>query len=69
MIGSASVVTKDIPAYGIAAGTPAVVKKFRFPKAIIEHLQRIAWWEWEYEVIKERLGHFRDLYTFLSVYG
>ncbi|NJN73987.1 MAG: acyltransferase [Limnothrix sp. RL_2_0] len=38
IIAAGSVVTRDIPAYGIAVGNPAIVKKYRFtPAQILEH--------------------------------
>jgi acetyltransferase-like isoleucine patch superfamily enzyme len=45
IIAAGSVVTKDIPAYAIAAGVPAVIKRLRFPEATIERLSRLKWWE------------------------
>ena len=38
IIAAGSVVTKDVPAYSIVAGNPAVVIKYRFPKEIIEKI-------------------------------
>ena len=45
IIAAGAVVTKDVPAYAIVAGVPAVIKKFRFPPATIERLLRLRWWE------------------------
>lgn len=44
VIAANSVVTTDIPDYGIAAGSPAVVKKYRFPKEDIDRLVKSEWW-------------------------
>jgi acetyltransferase-like isoleucine patch superfamily enzyme len=38
IIAAGSVVTRDVPPYGIAVGNPAVVKKYRFtPDQVAEH--------------------------------
>lgn len=47
VIASNAVVTKSIPPYAIAAGVPAVVKKYRFNDDIIEKLLKSQWWEYE----------------------
>ncbi len=47
VIGTNAVVTKDIPAYAIAAGNPAKVVKMRFDRETIQDLLKIKWWEWE----------------------
>lgn len=44
VIGAGSVVTKDALPYGIYAGVPAKLIKFRFPQSLIDRLLRIAWW-------------------------
>lgn len=49
-------ITKDVPPYAIVGGCPAKVIKFRFPNAIIESLQRIQWWNWSAEKIKENIS-------------
>lgn len=59
VVGSGSVVTHDVPAYCIAVGSPARVIKRRFPEALAAALERIAWWDWSHELIRERLEEFR----------
>jgi acetyltransferase-like isoleucine patch superfamily enzyme len=44
IVAGRSVVVKDVPPYSIMAGTPAVVKKMRFPETIVERLLRLRWW-------------------------
>jgi acetyltransferase-like isoleucine patch superfamily enzyme len=44
IIGAGSVVTKDIPPYAIAVGSPAKVIKYRFDTNTIEKLLNIKWW-------------------------
>lgn len=45
IIGSYSVVTKDVPPYTIAAGDPIKVIRPRFTPEIIEFLEHIKWWD------------------------
>jgi serine acetyltransferase len=47
VIAAGSVVTKDVPAYAIVAGVPAVVKRLRFSDKIIERLLQAKWWNLE----------------------
>jgi acetyltransferase-like isoleucine patch superfamily enzyme len=44
VIGARSVVVKDVPPYAIVAGSPAKVKRYRFPDRIIERLLALKWW-------------------------
>ncbi|MCD5414019.1 MAG: chloramphenicol acetyltransferase [Clostridiales bacterium] len=66
VIGQGSVVTKNIPPYAIAVGVPAKVIRFRFAESMIEALERIKWWDWPHEKIKENLYDFRgDISSFI----
>jgi len=69
VVGSNSVVTKDVPSYTIAAGSPAKIIRKRFPDDISDAIESTAWWNWDYNTIKERLPDFRDLRTFLWKYA
>jgi acetyltransferase-like isoleucine patch superfamily enzyme len=53
VIGSGSVVAKDIPPYAIVVGNPAKIVKYRFDEQQIEDLLGIAWWDWDESKIKE----------------
>lgn len=44
-IAAKSVVTKDVPSYAIVAGSPARIKRYRFPEKDIEKLVNSKWWE------------------------
>lgn len=45
VVGAGSVVTKDIPPYAIAVGSPAKVIRYRFPENTINMLLESNWWE------------------------
>ena len=51
IIGTKSVVTKDVPPYSIVGGNPAKEIKKRFDEKTIEKLQALAWWDWPPELI------------------
>ena len=66
VVGSNSVVTKDVAAYAIVGGSPAQVIHQRLPRAIGEALEATAWWDWDHDTLTERIADFRDLRTFLA---
>ncbi len=45
IIGSAAVVTRDVPAYSVMAGLPAKLLRKRFDDATIAALEASRWWE------------------------
>jgi len=69
VIGSNSVVTKDVPAYAIAAGAPAKVLRQRFTHSIAGAIESTAWWDWDHDTLSERMDDFCDLRRFLSRYA
>jgi len=69
VVGSNSVVTKDVPAYAIVGGVAAKVIRQRFPRAIAEAIEATAWWDWDHETLTARMADFRDLRTFLAKYA
>lgn len=46
VVGARSVVTKDVPAFGIVAGNPAKFIRLRFAESEVACLQQLAWWDW-----------------------
>ncbi len=47
VIGARSVVTRDVPPYTIAVGSPARVVKDRFAPRIVERLMDLQWWRYD----------------------
>jgi carbonic anhydrase/acetyltransferase-like protein (isoleucine patch superfamily) len=69
VVGSNSVVTKDVPAYAIVAGAGAKVIRHRFPRAIADAIEATTWWDWDHDILTERLPEFCDLRAFLAKYA
>lgn len=55
IIGSRSVVTKDVKSYEVVAGNPAKHIKFRFEREIIDKLLQLSWWNWTNEKVKQNM--------------
>lgn len=60
VIGAGSLVTKDIPDFAIAVGSPAIIKRFRFREAQRAALLDIAWWNWEPRAVLQAAPHLSD---------
>lgn len=54
IIGAGAIVTRNIPPYSIAVGSPARVIRTRFPQEIIQRLQELKWWN--YSMSKDLIG-------------
>lgn len=52
IIGSAAVVTHDVPPYAIVAGVPARILRYRFEPDIVKALLKIKWWNLKHEKIR-----------------
>lgn len=61
VVAGGAVVTKDVAPYTIVAGNPARVIRRRFPEAVAERLEALAWWDWGHEKLRESLSDFRAL--------
>ena len=55
IVGSRALVTKDVEPYTIVGGIPARAIKRRFDEPTIQKLQRLRWWDWPEETIREKL--------------
>ncbi len=58
VIGARSVVTRDVPAFGVAVGNPARVRRIRYTEEQRAALSAIAWWDWPEATIRERMDDF-----------
>lgn len=64
IVGAGAVVTKSVPAYAIAVGTPAKVVRYRFPEEIVDIVKDVAWWEWSDAKLHANKAYFEiDLTT------
>lgn len=55
VVAGRAVVSRDVPAYAIAAGNPARVVRYRFTPEQIEQLLQLRWWDWDDAQIREKL--------------
>ena len=68
IIGYGTVISKNIPPYAVVVGNPPIIKKYRYSKDVIKKLLKIKWWEWEDDVIRERMEDFNDINKFVNKY-
>ncbi|GGJ10516.1 DapH/DapD/GlmU-related protein [Neoroseomonas lacus] len=68
VLAAGAVVAKDVAPYAIVGGVPGRVIRDRFPPAIADALRRIAWWDWPFETVMERLEDFQsdDIVSFIA---
>jgi len=55
IIAARCVVTKDVDAYSVVGGNPAVFIKNRFLQEEINNLLEMKWWNWSEDKIKENM--------------
>lgn len=62
-----AVITKSVPDYAVVAGVPARIIRYRYTKEEIAALNRIAWWDWPDDKIRENYDDFYlDITEFIS---
>lgn len=67
VIGAGAVVSKDIPPYAIAVGCPIRIIKYRFTEERISALQRLKWWEFDDDKLREVEQYFFDVDGFIEL--
>ncbi len=70
VVGAGAVVSKDVAPYQIVGGVPAKLIRERFDKYTAERLDKLAWWDWEHNRLRDALDDFRslDIEGFLQKY-
>ena len=66
IINDSAVVTKSVPPYAVVDGNPAQIVGYRFSQEIIDALQKIKWWDWNFDKIKKYFPYFSDIKKFIS---
>ncbi|MGU3362505.1 DapH/DapD/GlmU-related protein [Methylobacterium sp. M6A4_1b] len=61
VVGAGTILTRDVAPYTIVVGNPGRVVRRRFPEAIAERLQALAWWDWDHARLGRALPDFRAL--------
>jgi virginiamycin A acetyltransferase len=69
IIGAGAVVSKDIPPYAIAVGSPIKIIKYRFDEPTIAHLLKIKWWDFDIDKLKDVEKDFFDYQKFIQKHG
>lgn len=63
VLGAGSIVTKDVPPYTIAVGSPAKPIRKRFSNEVVAQLVQIKWWDWPEDKIRRNRTFFSTDFT------
>ncbi|MBN2485919.1 MAG: CatB-related O-acetyltransferase [Bacteroidales bacterium] len=69
VIGAGAVVSKNIPPYAIAVGSPIAIKRYRFTDEQINALLKIEWWNFAEEQLQDVEKMFFDINGFIAKYS
>lgn len=64
VIGTGSIVTKDVEPYSMVVGIPVRKIKMRFSSELTKKIEQSQWWDWDHETITKRISDFRDIHLF-----
>ena len=67
VVAAYSVVTRNLEPYGVYAGIPAKLVKYRFEENVIEDLENFQWWNKDEEWLKNHVKEFRNPQEFLKL--
>ncbi|MGQ0619986.1 MAG: CatB-related O-acetyltransferase [Panacagrimonas sp.] len=59
VVGACSVVTRDVPDYAIAVGSPARVVRLRFADHLVERFIKLQWWRYDLAPFKHQVDFSR----------
>ena len=66
VIAAGSIVTKDVPPYAIVGGNPAKIIKYRFPKEIIDEIEKTQFWDMDINEINKFNIHTKNINDLLA---
>jgi virginiamycin A acetyltransferase len=66
VIGAGAIVSKDIPPYAIAVGSPIQIKGYRFEEQTIKKLLELKWWDFKKEDLQDIERNFFNVEEWLK---